>query len=148
MSDTKAFVDSNILIYAHDAAEGFKQQKAIRLLTDYFEQKNQLFFSTQALEEFYVNVTTKIPEPLSPTQAREIVEKLISYNPAAILTVSPEQLLAASHTQEQTKAPFWDCLIAETVKANGIHTILTEDTRDFNKIGGIKAINPFKTEKG
>lgn len=144
MSDTKALVDSNILIYAHDAADGFKQQKAIQLLTDYFEQKNQLFFSTQVLEEFYVNVTAKIPEPLSPKQAREIIEKLIQYNPTAILTVLPEQLLSASHLQEQTTVHFWDCLIAETAKANGVYTILTENTKDFSKISGIKAKNPFR----
>ncbi len=40
--------------------------------------------------------------------------------------------------------PFWDALIAETMLENGVSTIYTENEKDFKKMRGINAINPFK----
>ena len=49
----KTFVDSNILIYAHDADAGSKQQRAADHLTKLWESRTGLL-STQVLQKFYV----------------------------------------------------------------------------------------------
>jgi len=58
MSD-KVFVDTNILIYAHDLDAGAKRTVAAALLQDLWATRLGML-STQVLQEFYVNVTRKI----------------------------------------------------------------------------------------
>jgi len=67
----RTFVDSNILIYAHNADAGSKQQRAADRLTELWKSGTGLL-STQVLQEFYVNVTRKIGSPLSAGAAREL----------------------------------------------------------------------------
>ncbi len=44
---------------------------------------------------------------------------------------------------EKFKTPFLDSLIAETMKENGITSIITENAKDLTASLGITAINPF-----
>lgn len=48
------------------------------------------------------------------------------------------------NTAINQKVDFWDALIAETMKENGIVKIYTENEQDFMKIPGIKVVNPLK----
>ena len=59
----KVFVDSNVLIYAHDKDAGTKQRQAAERLRKLWETYSGRL-STQVLQEFYVNVTQKIKKPL------------------------------------------------------------------------------------
>ena len=71
----KVFVDSNILVYAHDAEAGPKRQRAAAVLRELWNARTGRL-STQVLQEFYVNATRKIKAPLSAAAAREAVRKL------------------------------------------------------------------------
>ena len=55
----RTFVDSNVLIYAHDADAGLRQRKAADRLAGLWSNGTGLL-STQLLQEFFVNVTQKI----------------------------------------------------------------------------------------
>ncbi len=57
MSDV-VFVDTNILVYAHDADAGVKRERAIEKLRQLWETDTGRL-SVQVLQEFYVNVTRK-----------------------------------------------------------------------------------------
>src|ERR1017187_324776 len=57
------FVDSNILIYAHDLDAGAKQLRAAACLRELWDSGSGRM-STQVLQEFCVNVTRKILRPL------------------------------------------------------------------------------------
>jgi predicted nucleic acid-binding protein len=59
----KTFVDSNVLIYAHDVDADRKHEIAKGLLRDLWVARTGVL-STQVLHEFYVNVTRKIRTPL------------------------------------------------------------------------------------
>jgi len=74
------FIDTNILIHAYDLDAGEKRDRARRALQDAWENGNGIL-STQVLQEFYVNVTRKIPQPLAPAEARGI---LGSYMPTGM----------------------------------------------------------------
>ena len=52
--------------------------------------------------------------------------------------------LKAALSSSYFNTPFWDTLIAETMRENGMIEILTENEKDFKAIPGIKAVNPFK----
>ena len=74
----KAFVDSNVLIYAHDVDAGRKRDVAKGLLRDLWLTRTGAL-STQVLHEFYVNVTRKIRTPLSKSDARGVVRTYIPW---------------------------------------------------------------------
>jgi len=71
MSD-KTFVDTNVLIYAHDIDANGKRQIAKAALQELWSERNGVL-SMQVLQELYVNVTRKIPTPLSKDLARLVV---------------------------------------------------------------------------
>ena len=68
----KVFLDADILIYAHDMDAGLKHDVAISITEKIWEEKTGII-STQVIQEFYVNVTRKIPNPITPVLARGII---------------------------------------------------------------------------
>jgi len=103
----KIFIDTNIFIYAHDIDSGIKHEKAASIMVDIWENKNGII-STQVIQEFYVNVTRKIPNPLPRSQARGILENYFCWQ---IELNKPETVLAASEIEERYTLSFWDSLM-------------------------------------
>lgn len=69
------FVDTNILICAHDLSAGQKHIKANSLIRRLWEDRNGCL-SIQVLQEFYVNVTQKVTKPLASEVAYQIITDL------------------------------------------------------------------------
>src|SRR3954454_11682224 len=102
----KTFVDTNVLIYAHDADAGTKQATAREVLRDLWAQRAGVL-STQVLQELYVNVTRKIAKPLPKPSARAVVD---SYTVWCIDT-TPAEIAAAFRIEDEAGIGFWDALI-------------------------------------
>src|SRR5258708_39260641 len=58
----KCFIDTNILIYAHETATGEKHRRARELLEQVW-QEGKGFISNQVLQEFCVSVIRKSKSP-------------------------------------------------------------------------------------
>ena len=71
MSDI-VFVDTNILICAHDADADPKCEQTIAALKGIWESRKGRH-SSQVLREFYLNVTRKLATPVARSTAREVV---------------------------------------------------------------------------
>ena len=69
----KTFVDTNILIYAHDLDAKAKHEIAKEVLRDLWSSRASVL-SMQVLQEFYVNATRKISSSLSKKAARSVVD--------------------------------------------------------------------------
>ena len=138
MSD-KVFVDTNILIYAHDLDAGQKRTISAQLLKDLLSTRRGLL-STQVLQEFYVNVTRKIPSPLSTATAREIVRGYCAWQVEAL---GPDMILRASEIEERHVLSFWDALIVTAALHGHATTILSEDFNPGQTIEGVLIENPF-----
>jgi predicted nucleic acid-binding protein len=41
------------------------------------------------------------------------------------------------------RTPFWDIMIAETMKEAGVRDLYTENEKDFLEIPWIRVVNPF-----
>ncbi len=135
----KIFVDTNILIYAHDSTAREKYKKASEIIGDLWANKTGVI-SNQALQEFYVNVTGKILKPLSSASARAIIKNYMVWH---VELNSPENIVYASEIEERYQLSFWDSLIiAAAAKANA-SKILTEDLNAGQIIEGILIENPF-----
>jgi predicted nucleic acid-binding protein len=135
----KSFVDSNILIYAHDADSGSKQRQAADQLNRLWTSGTGLL-STQVLQEFYVNVTRKIAVPLSATAAREVVRDYALWIPSPTTAAT---VARASEISEVWRISFWDAMILAAAEQNGAERLLTEDLNAGEKIAGIEIVNPF-----
>ena len=135
----KIFVDTNILIYAHDMDAGAKHDVAISLIEKIWEEKTGII-STQVIQEFYVNVTRKIPNPITPVLARGLILNYFSWHLEAI---EPHTILLASEIEERYVLSFWDSLIIAAASQSNAGKILTEDMNHGQIIEGVLIENPF-----
>lgn len=81
----RTFVDTNVLIYAHDVDAGRKREIAQDLLRSLWVERAGIL-STQVLQEFYVNATRKIRKPLTKAEARSVVETYTPWCAGGITT--------------------------------------------------------------
>lgn len=133
------FVDTNILIYAYDADAGEKNVKARSLVTDLWDSM-QGMLSTQVLQEFYVNVTRKIPRPLPHAVARGIIENYFTWE---VQLIYPATLLRASEFQERHQLSFWDAMIVAAAYEGNAKILFSEDLHHGQMIEGLRIVNPF-----
>ena len=96
--------------------------------------------STQVLQEFYVNVTRKIPRPLAIESARQIVADLLKWD---LVVNSGNSILDAIDIQERYNFSFWDAMIISAAVAGGADTLLSEDLTDGQVIDNVTISNPF-----
>ena len=137
----KVFVDSNILIYAHDADAGTKQKIAAAKIKALWEEQLGRI-STQVLQEFYVTVTQKLGKPLSRSDAREIVRDYAQW----VATPTAQTVIRASEISEVWKLSFWDSLILAAAEEQDCSAVLTEDLNAGQTVAGIQIVNPFLQE--
>jgi predicted nucleic acid-binding protein len=135
----KFFVDTNILIYAHDLDSGMKHDAAVALLRQLWESETGVL-STQVIQEFYVNVTRKIPHPLSPVLARGLIENYFAW---PVIINGTETIRRASEIEERYRLSFWDALIIAAAVKGRADQIFTEDLKAGETIEGIQIVNPF-----
>ncbi len=135
----KVFVDTNVLIYAHDIDAGPKHEVAASIVEDVWEKEIGVI-STQVLQEFYVNVTRKIPSPLTHAEARGIVSNYFVWQ---VQVIDPNTILSASEIEERYHLSFWDSLVVAAACEARVIKILTEDMTHGQVIEGILIENPF-----
>src|SRR5437660_983207 len=61
---SRQFLDTNVLVYAHDASAGTRRSRALDVLERAVDERKAAV-SVQVLQEFFVTVTRKLPRPLS-----------------------------------------------------------------------------------
>jgi predicted nucleic acid-binding protein len=137
MSD-RTFVDTNVLIYAHDIDAKAKHEIANGVLSELWSQRTGVL-SLQVLQEFYVNVTRKIPSPLSKQAARPVVETYAAW----CIETTPAEIATAFHLEDDCRIGFWDALILAAAMKCGAVRILSEDLHAGQMFAGIRIENPF-----
>ena len=135
----KVFVDTNILVYAHDLDAGAKHDRAAKLVTQLWESRNGVL-SSQVLQEFYVTLTRKVSTTLNKLEARKLVQKYFHWS--VVLNDLP-MITQASEIEESYNISFWNALIISAAYSQNVPTILTEDLNHGQIIEGITIKNPF-----
>lgn len=138
--DELFLLDTNILIYSYDKDEIEKSRKAEELLAKCFLGEIILAISNQNLAEFVYATTRK--SKLSFDEAVIIVKDIFKSKTFRKIDYSANTVIAAIEIAKEFNMPFWDSLLAATMRENGIFNIYTENAKDF-KIPWIKAVNPF-----
>ena len=140
MSGNRRFVDTNILLYAHDDSAGGKRDQARALVEQLWESRDGCL-SVQVLQEFFVNVTRKIAKPLDAARAKEIVadfSRWYLHVPAA------DDVLAAIGIHQRTGISFWDAMIVRSAAEIGCAVLYSEDLNAGQEYSGVRVENPFQ----
>lgn len=133
------FVDTNVLVYAHDLSETQRRPVAQAVLDELWRTRTGVV-STQVLSEFYVVATRKFDPPMSRRAAREVIG---AYSAWPVVPVDAALILAASTLEERHTLSFWDALIIEAAARSGAARLLSEDLQTGRRIRNLTIENPF-----
>lgn len=139
MSD-KYFVDTYILVYAHDVSQGAKHQRA-RAVVDRLWDSGEGVLSTQVLQELCVSLRRKAARPLSMDELRKLVD---DYSHWEIVVNSAESILGALDLESRYSLSFWDALIVQAAASCGSQVLYSEDLADGQQYGAVHVENPLK----
>ena len=138
----KRLFDTCILVYAYDDTEKEKHSVCRRLVELVFRGEERGTVSLQVLAELFFVLTEKMKAPLSPQTAAEIVTLFLTSGRWEIIHYSTDTLRHAMDTVAHEKTPWWDTVIAETMKEHKIQVVVTENEQDFTHTG-VRILNPF-----
>ncbi len=138
MSD-KYFVDTNILVYAHDTAAGAKHERAKALVEQLWRDRTGVV-STQVLQELTVNLRRKARKPLDTKATREVITDYLTWQ---VVVNSGDSILEALELEERYQVSFWDALVIHAAQAAGVDTLYSEDLSDRRRYGGVQVVNPL-----
>lgn len=144
MNDRPAyqFVDTNILVYAHDITAGAKHARAKTLVTSLWESRDGCL-STQVLQEFYVTITRKVARPLASEIAARIVSDLAAWR---VHVPAVADVLDAIEIHRRYDISFWDALVIQSATRLGCESIWSEDLNPGQVYAGIRVLSPFTVE--
>jgi predicted nucleic acid-binding protein len=141
MSD-KYFVDTNILMYAHDKAAGEKHERAKALVEELWRDRTGVV-STQVLQELAVNLRRKTSNPLDTKGTREVVADYLTWQ---VVVNAGESVLEALDVEARYRVSFWDALVLQAAQASGAAILYSEDLSDGQTYGGVRVLNPLKRQ--
>ncbi len=139
MSDRTFFVDTNILVYAHDAGSGARHLKAKTLIRNLWEDRSGAL-STQVLQEFRVTIGKKAANPLPTEAITEIIKDYLTWH---IVVTSGTSILEAMAYEDRYGLSFWDALIVQAANVAGASILYSEDMNSGQTYGQTQVLNPF-----
>jgi len=141
----KAFIDTNIYIYALAESQDQKDESKRSIALSVFEtliQSQTIVTSTQVLNEFHSNLVKKFK--LDDVAVFNIVEQnILPISLIAPIGFQTYQLVF--NLRLQYSVSFWDSLIVASALENNCTTLYSEDMQHQQKIENqLLIINPFK----
>jgi predicted nucleic acid-binding protein len=135
----KAFVDTNVLVYAHDSFGGDRFNRARELLATLWDEKRGVL-STQVLQEFCVNARRKAKHPIGWDEVREAIR---DYKNWETVVNSADAVLRAMEVEQRYQISFWDAMIVQAAESAGCEVLYSEDLSHGQEYGGVLVVNPF-----
>ena len=135
----RAFVDTNVLVYAYDRAAGSKRERALDLVEKLWNEGRGVL-STQILQEFYVNIRRRTRPPVSREEARRLVTDYLAWDPIVNDGVA---VLEAVDLGYRHRLSFWDALVVVAAVKGGASVIYSEDFNHGQQFGSVQVVNPF-----
>jgi predicted nucleic acid-binding protein len=136
----KAFVDTNILIYAHDRSAGDKHDRASQLIQRLWDSGTAVL-STQVLQELCINLRRRVSPALPVDEVRRLLQDYLAWE---IVVNDAGSTLNAFDLEVKYKISFWDALILQAAEDSGATVLYSEDLAAGQHYGNILVINPLK----
>ncbi len=135
----RQFVDTNVLVYAHDAGAGAKRTLAAEILSELWESGLGCL-SIQVLQEFFTIATRKLAHPLSSNEAAGVIGYLAQWQ---VHSPVAADVLAAIELAGCHQISFWDASIILSAQRLGCRTLWSEDLQHGGVYGDVVVRNPF-----
>ena len=135
----KQFVDTNILVYAHDTRDKNKHATARDLIGALWES-NSGVISTQVVQELYVNIIKKTTRPLKPKQAQRFISDYLRWE---VVVNTGDSIVQAFDIEDRYRISFWDALIVQAANSAGAEILYSEDLNHEQNYDGVQVLNPF-----
>lgn len=136
MSD-RAFLDTNIFLYAHDSIDQEKQAIAKELIFKEYRSR-QCSISTQVLAEFFQNYVVKFGNPYI-----DALKEMHFMTRCRVVEQTISLLVAAGSIFHKHSISFWDAMIIAAAAESGSTILYTEDMSHGQQICGVEITNPF-----
>jgi predicted nucleic acid-binding protein len=133
-------VDTNVLIYAIDPRDRPKQAQALKVLGALVAEQHAAI-SVQCLSEFFSAATRCLPDPLTPEQALDQVQRWREL--FQVFDLTSEAVVAGCRAVTAHGFSLWDALIWAVARLNSVPHILTEDAEHGRSVDGVLFLNPF-----
>jgi predicted nucleic acid-binding protein len=138
MSAERVFLDTNVLLYWLDPADGAKQEMARRWVIAAW-QNGSGRTSWQVLHEFYTNAVKKLKTP--PREVRTVVEQYAQWAP---IGVGLGLVQRAWYWMDRAGIAYWDGLIVAAAESANCRYLLSEDFQTGRRFGDVRIISPFQ----
>ncbi len=138
----RAFIDTNVLVYADAGDEPAKQATAIGLISE-LRRISSGVVSTQVLQE-YANVALRKLR-LPPALVRD---RLRFYGGFDVVPTSPDMIQQALDLHIAHGMAVYDALIVQAAMSSGCRRLWSEDLQAGRIVGGLTIANPFAAAEG
>lgn len=135
----RCFLDTNLLVYAHNRGSGEKHERARDLIERLWIDGTGVL-GTQVVQELYVNICRKAKRPLPSGEAARIVKDYLSW---AVVANSGPSILKAALLESRFQIALWDALIIQAATLAGSRTLYSEDLNHDQFYGSVRVVNPF-----
>ncbi|MGD0839055.1 MAG: PIN domain-containing protein [Polyangia bacterium] len=133
----RAFLDTNVLVYADDVDSGAKRGKSQALVVAALANGDAVI-STQVLQEYFVVATRKLAVPAEVAQKKvEVLSTLVA------VTIDADHIVESIKLHRLYNLSFWDALIVHAARRAGCDRLMTEDLQAGQRIEGVAIVNPF-----
>jgi predicted nucleic acid-binding protein len=133
----RVFIDTNILVYAEQPAEGKKHLRA-RALRDEHAAATTAVISTQILQEYFNTAVNKLKMPAALAQWH--VQALSRLD---VVLIDSAIVLGAIDLHRLHYLSIWDALVIKAAHVSNCSVVLTEDMSHGQIIDGVRIENPF-----
>jgi predicted nucleic acid-binding protein len=135
MGADRVFVDTNVLVYAADAASPFHAMARLRL-QDYADRGYEIWVSRQIFREYLVVMSRLLKEAgqYNPTALVGDVRRFESqFYVAEESDLVTKELLSLIETHAVSGKAIHDCNLVALMKTYGLTELLTLNTADFSR---------------
>ncbi len=136
----RAFLDTNVLVYAHDARDLLKREQAQQLILRLLRERRGVV-SVQVLQEFFAAATRKLEMP-GDVAKRHVA----SYARLDVVSLAVPDALAAIDLHRLHGFSIWDALIVRAALNGSCATLYTEDLQHGRLIDTLVVGNPFAVQ--
>ncbi|MGH6956011.1 MAG: PIN domain-containing protein [Caulobacteraceae bacterium] len=136
------FLDTNVLLYVHDAADERKRLIAGRLVLE-LGRRRSFVLSAQVLNEYY---KVAISRPGQYERRAHYRDNVRRFRRACLAPYDIETMQTAWGLQDVTNYGWWDLMIVASAMRAGCRYLLTEDLRDGHQLGDLTIVNPFAAD--
>jgi predicted nucleic acid-binding protein len=135
----KCFVDTDILIYAHDRSTGVKHLRA-QMLLEQLWTSGWGVISTQVIEELCIHLCRNATNPLP---IEEVCLLIRDYSTWEVVPHTPASIQEALDIVLRHKVPFLDALILEATERSGASILYSEHLATTHRYGAVQVVNPL-----